>query len=307
MPGSYPPAPPTLTGDILSIHRLLDSPTYISRMLRDVKDLRFVSDKILSQRFRSTGGAVLYEVSEPIRNVRNAQSVAAGSEYPRDTPGIGTAAVAAVQKWGQKVFLSDEQLKRSVKMGDQVKRSLAKVIATVIAQVDAVTLSLIASQVTQTQAAIAAWNAGTADMWRDIALAASQITALNQAYSPDAVVMSDTKYALAVSDTKIATLRRREATDNPIYGGDLDILGKYKVIVAPITSLPSDDVWVFDSRQLGGMADEVEVDPGYAVGDFGVQVQTERIASRDGWDLWGRRLTVPVVQEPGSAVRITGT
>ncbi|MGV9779716.1 Uma2 family endonuclease, partial [Streptosporangium sp. NPDC003464] len=31
---------------------------------------RFISDQILTQRFRSSGGAVLYEVSEPIFNTR---------------------------------------------------------------------------------------------------------------------------------------------------------------------------------------------------------------------------------------------
>jgi hypothetical protein len=31
------------------------------------------------------------------------------------------------------------------------------------------------------------------------------------------------------------------------------------------------------------------------------------VAKRDGWDLWGRRITVPVVQEPGAAIRITDT
>lgn len=307
MPGSYPPAPPTLSGDILSIHRLLQSPTQIRRRLRTIADLRFVSDQILTQRFRSQGGAVLYEVSEPIRNTRNAASVAPGSEYPSDTPGIGTAGLAAVQKWGQKVFLSDEKIKRSVLAGDEVDRALRKVLATVVAQVDAVTLSVIASQVTATSTAIASWSGTSAQIFRDLALAEAQILALKQGYSVDSVLMSDVKYALAVSDEKIALLRRRETTDNPIYGGTLDMIGKYKVVTAPVSSLPSDDVWLFDSRQLGGMADETEVDPGYSVAELGVQVQTDRIKDRDGWYLWGRRLTVPVVQEPGAAIRITST
>lgn len=307
MPGSYPPAPPTLAGNILQIHRLLQSPTQIRRRLRTIADLRFVSDKILTQRFRSQGGAVLYEVSEPIRNTRDAQAIAPGSEYPRDTPGIGTAGLAAVQKWGQKVFLSDEKIKRSVYAGDEVDRALRKVVATVVAQVDAVTLAVIASQVTATSAAIAPWESSTAQIFRDLALAEAEVLALKQGYSLDSVLMSDVKYALATSDEKIALLRRRETTDNPIYGGTLDMIGKYKVVTAPVSSLPSDDVWLFDSRNLGGMADETELDPGYSVAELGVQVQTDRIKDRDGWDLWGRRLTVPVVQEPGAAIRITGT
>lgn len=307
MPGSYPPAPPTLAGDILSIHRLLQSPAQIRRRLRTIRDLRFVSDKILTQRFRSQGGAVLYEMTEPIRNARDAGSIAPGSEYPRDVPGVGTAGLAAVQKWGQKVFLADEKIKRSVYAGDEVDRALRKVLATVVAQVDEVTLSVVASQVTATSSAIAPWDSTDAEIFRDLALAEAQILDLRQGYQPDTVLMSDTKYALAISDKKIALLRRRETTDNPIYGGELEMIGKYKVVTAPISSLPSDDVWLLDSRQLGGMADETEVDPGYSVAELGVQVQTQRVADRDGWDLWGRRLTVPVVQEPGAAIRITFT
>lgn len=307
MPGSYPPAPPTLAGDILSIHRLLQSPAQIRRRLRTIRDLRFVSDKILTQRFRSQGGAVLYEMTEPIRNARDAGSIAPGSEYPRDVPGVGTAGLAAVQKWGQKVFLADEKIKRSVYAGDEVDRALRKVLATVVAQVDEVTLSVVASQVTATSSAIAPWDSTDAEIFRDLALAEAQILDLRQGYQPDTVLMSDTKYALAISDKKIALLRRRETTDNPIYGGELEMIGKYKVVTAPVSSLPSDDVWLFDSRQLGGMADETEVDPGYSVAELGVQVQTQRVADRDGWDLWGRRLTVPVVQEPGAAIRITFT
>jgi hypothetical protein len=307
MPGSYPPAPPTLAGDILSIHRLLQSPAQIRRRLRTIRDLRFVSDKILTQRFRSQGGAVLYEMTEPIRNARDAGSIAPGSEYPRDVPGVGTAGLAAVQKWGQKVFLADEKIKRSVYAGDEVDRALRKVLATVVAQVDEVTLSVIASQVTATSSAIAPWDSTDAEIFRDLALAEAKILDLRQGYQPDTVLMSDTKYALAISDKKIALLRRRETTDNPIYGGELEMIGKYKVVTAPVSSLPSDDVWLFDSRQLGGMADETEVDPGYSVAELGVQVQTQRVADRDGWDLWGRRLTVPVVQEPGAAIRITFT
>jgi hypothetical protein len=49
------------------------------------------------------------------------------------------------------------------------------------------------------------------------------------------------------------------------------------------------------------------VPPGYAVSDLAVQVKSIRLDQQDGYDLQGRRKTVPVVQEPGAAVKITGT
>lgn len=308
MPGTYPAAPPSLSGDLLTIHRLLQSPAAIQRRLRTFTDLRFVSDQILTQRFRSSGGAVLYEVSEPIVNPRPVESVGPGSEYPKDVPPTGAAAVAAVQKWGQAVDLTDEEAKRNVRGGDAVDRSLRKVINSIIKQVDSITMSAIGSAITATGAATGVWsNATAATILRDMELAKAAILDTNQGYNPDTILMSSTKYAYMASDDKIANLRRRETTDNPVYSGRIDIIDDLVVVVAPATSLPSNDVWILDSKQLGGMADEDEVDPGYTVSDMAIQVQSERLSRRDAWELWGRRLTVPVVQEPAAGYKITGT
>lgn len=307
MPGPYPPAAPTLTGDLLTISRLLTSPALLLRRLRTLAELRFVSDQILTARYRTSGGAILYEQSEPILNTRAVEAVAPGSEYPRDVTASGTATLSAVSKWGQAVQLTDEQLKRSVYMGQELNRSLQKTANTVISKVDKLTTSAMASAVTATSAATAAWNVGTAALFRDVEVAAAKIVDLNQGYNPNAVLLSSTKYAMLITDPNIAALRRRETTDNPVYGGDIDMLGKYQIITTSVNNLPSDDVWVFDNTLLGGMADEAEADPGYATMDNGLQYKTLRIEERDAWDIWARRITVPVVIETGAACKITGT
>jgi hypothetical protein len=307
MPGAYPPAGPTLSGDLLTIHRLLQNPTYLQRRLRTIAELRFVADRILTNRIRTSGGAVAYEIGEGITNDRAVEAVAPGSEYPRDSVKDGTAALAKVSKWGQAVQLTDEKLKRSVYMGRELNRALTKTANTVITKVDRLTTTAMASAVTQTVAATAAWNAASPALFRDVELGGAKIVDNNQGYNPNAVLMSTTKYAMLVTDPAIATLRRREASDNPIYGGDIEFLGKYEIISTAASNLPSDDIWVFDSNALGGMADETEVDPGYATMENGLQYQTERVAKRDAWDIWARRITVPVVEEPAAAVKITGT
>jgi hypothetical protein len=308
MPGSYPAPAPTLSGDLLTINRLLQSPTYIQRRLRTFTDLRFVSDQILTQRFRSTGGAVLYEVSEPILFNRPVESVAPGSEYPLDTPPTGAAAVAAIQKWGLGTFMSDEEILRNVYGGVAVDRNLRKLVNSIIKQVDTVTLSAVASAVTATTPAGTAWTTSTGIL-RNIETAKAAILDLNQGYNPDTILMSSNKYALMASDATVSNLRRREATDNPVYNGEIEVIGGLKVVVAPLSSLPggSDDVWVFDTQQLGGMADEQDGAPGYTVSDMAIQTQSERAAKRDGWDMWGRRKTVPVIQEPAAGIKITST
>ena len=304
---TFPPAAPTLSGDLLTIHRLLQTPTLLQRRLRTITDLRFVSDQILTQRFRSSGGAVLYEVSEPIVSDRPVESVAPGAEYPMALTPEGAAALAAVLNWGQATAITDAEIKRSVPMGNAVDRKLRKLMNSVISRVDAITMSAVGSAVTATQAAGANWDNASATILRDLERAKAKVVDLNQGYNPDTILMSSTKYAEMASDEKVATLRRREDSANPIYSGKIDIIDDLTVITTSTGNLPSDDVWVLDSTQLGGMADETEVDPGYTMAELGIQVQTERIPKRDSFEMWARRITVPVIQEPSAAVKITGT
>jgi hypothetical protein len=307
MPGTYPAGAPTLSGDTLSISRFLQSPQAINRRLRDFNDLRFVSDQLLTQRFRSQGGAVLYEQSEPFVSDRTAESVGAGSEYPYANLPTGTAAVAAIQKWGQKVLLTDEEIARNAYAGAAVDRAMQKVVNSIISQVDSITMSAIASAVTQTFNVTGTgggvWTGATPTILRDIFRARAVVMALNLGYNVDTLVVNDTQYAYMLTDTGISNLLRRETTDNPVYSGQLDRLGSLNVIISP--NLPATTAYMLDSTQLGGMADEVDGAPGYSVSDLAVQIKSIRKDEQDAWDLQGRRKTVPVIQEPGAAVKLT--
>ena len=67
---------------------------------------------------------------------------------------------------------------------------------------------------------------------------------------------------------------------------------------------------MLDSDQLGGMADEDLGGPGYVSaageGTAAVQVKVMRKDEEDKYRLRARRVTVPVVLEPGAARKITG-
>lgn len=312
MPNAYPPGAPTLSGDLLTVSRFLQSPTAIRRRLRDYRDLRFVSDQLLTQRFVSAGGAVVYELSEPFVNDRPVEAVAAGAEYPMANQPTGTAGIAAVSKWGQKVRMTDEQIKRSVYQGQAVDRALQKTVNTIIQQVDGVTMSAIASTVTANVASAtttassgAGWADAAAKILFDILKAKAAIKALNQGYVPDTLLINDMHEAYMMSDEIVTNALRRETTDNPIYTGMITTIAGLTIVVAPSTVAMNP--YVLDSTQLGGMADETESAPGYAISDLAVEIKSLRLDDRDAWDLQGRRITVPVIQEPGSACEITGT
>lgn len=300
---TFPAAAPTLSGDTLSLSRFLANPANLQRRLRSFRDLRFISDQVLTQRFRSSGGAVLYEQSEPFVTDRTPESVGAGSEYPYANMATGTAAIAAIQKWGQKVLMTDEQIARSAYPGSEIDRSLGKVVNSIISQVDSITMAAVYSAVTQTIAVTAAWDGATPLFLRDILRAKAVIVKLNLGYLPDSVALNDTQYAYLMSDDKVTNAWSRETSTNPVYTGEVERVAGLNIVLSPTVTNPI----VFDSKALGGMADEVDGAPGYAVSDLAVQVKAIRKDDQDAYDLQGRRKTVPVVQEPGSAIEITGT
>jgi hypothetical protein len=304
MPGTYPAGAPVLTGDSLAISRFLNSPESIKRRLRDFKDLRFVSDQILTQRFRSSGGAVLYEQTEPFVTDRTVEAVSAGSEYPFANMPTGTAALAAVSKWGQKVRITDEEVARNVYGQQAVDRALQKVINSIISQVDSITMSAVGTALADT-ATLGKWDAGSPKVLNDILNAKRIILARNLGYNPDTVVVSDLGYMSMMTDTVIAALWRRETTENPVYTGNVDMVAGMKIIVTPNLPTPT-SCFVLDSKALGGMADEVDGAPGYSIADLAVAVKSIRLDEVDAWDLQARRKTVPVVQETGAGQEITG-
>ena len=304
---TYPAGTPTLSGDTLSISRFLANPAFLQRRLRTFRDLRFVSDQLLTQRFRSQGGAVLYEQSEGQFTDRPVEHVTPGSAYPYADTANGVAAIAAIAKWGQKVLLTEEEILRSAYGGAAVDRKLRKVVNSIIKQVDGITMSAIASAVTQTfdvtAGGGAAWSAASPTFLRDILRAKAVIVKLNQGYMPNVLALNDTQYAYLMSDERFTNALRRETTDNPVYTGEVERIAGLTIVVSPAITTPI----VLDSTQLGGMADETAAMPGYAVDQLGVQVKSIAHESNDAWDLQGRRKTVPVVQEPGAAIELTNT
>ena len=304
---TYPAGPPSLSGDTLSISRFLQNPALLQRRLRTFRDLRFVSDQLLTQRFRSQGGAVLYEQSESQLTNRDVEQVAPGSAYPYADTSPSAAAIAAIQKWGQKVLLTEEEILRNVYAGAAVDRKLRKVVNSVIKQVDGVAMAAIASAVTATfdvtSGGGVAWTTADPKFLRDILRAKAAIVKLNQGYMPDTLALNDTQYAYLMSDERFTNALKREDSTNPVYTGEVEKVAGLIITVSPSITTPL----VLDSTQLGGMADETDAMPGYAVSDLAVQVKSIANEGSDSWDLQGRRKTVPVIQEPGAAIELTNT
>ena len=303
MPITYPPAAPSLSGDVLTISRFLNTPTAVSRRLRTIAENRFISDVLLSGRIE--GSSILYETDESIYTADAPQVVAPGTQYPRTTSTTGTAAIATPSKWGEEVPITDESVGRL--RGQTVERALQKVVNYLVLTVDTASLAVIASAVTQSVAASANWNASTANPILDLLRAKATIRQLNLGFEGDTVACDDFAFAYIVGNFNVLATMARENGQTASMTGNLVELAGLRILPTP--NLPTaGTAIVVDSNNLGSMGYERIPSPEYS-GDpaNGVETLTRRDpVSNDSWLVRGRRPVVGIVQEAKAGCKITG-
>jgi hypothetical protein len=128
---------------------------------------------------------------------------------------------------------------------------------------------------------------------------------LNQGYEIDTVLASPLRWARLISAAKVIDRAPRESNDSLLITGRLAVIAGMNVLKT--TNLPAGvDVMLLDSRVLGTIGYE-ELGGGYQGSANGVQSKRFRLEQNDGWRVQARRVGVPLVQEPGAAVKITNT
>jgi hypothetical protein len=306
---TYPPNVPSVSGGNLTIadtHRWLSTPNLLARRLRDLSEQRFIADALLTGRYDGAGGGMQYEGSESLYTADNPQAVAAGSEYSKTQASGGTTSIAKTVKWGQEAPVTDEAIARM--RWNAAERQMTKLVNQNVKYVDSVALSAISSAVTATQAAGAAWAGATAEqIITDVMTAQQQIRAVNDGFDPDTVVVDDLRWGYAMAKFIAAGLTPRESADTPLLTGQFPTILGLRWLATP--NLPTANAaLVVDSKQLGGMADEDLMSPGFVkVNGQGVEVRTRRDANgADQYWIAARRVTVPIVVEAAAARKITG-
>ena len=308
----FPPAVPSLSGDVLSINRFLKDVPWVLRALRDIANEQFVADKLLTAQFYTESGSLGYEQNESIYADRAPKPVAPGAEYPITPISTGPGSTANTVNWGNDALITDAAIRRQ--KFPVVTRSFRKLMNSHISTIDSVGLSAVVSAVTQNTDAIASWKAsdGTAKILRDVMRAITSIIKLKQGYMPNAVFVEPDVFANVVSNDDLMKLLPREypgVESTPIAQGLNGTLMKQAGGITWITS-PNAPVTgkalVVDTTVFGGFTDEIADDPGYVQDENGLQVKTIRDDDTDGWRIRARRITVPVVLEPGAGWLING-
>lgn len=300
---TYPPAAPAISGDVLTISRFLNNPTAVTRRLRTLAENRFIADVLLSGRIE--GSSILYETDESIYTADAPEIVAPGAQYPRTLAPTGTASIANPVKWGQEVPITDEEVGRF--RGQAVERNLQKIINYLVYTVDSTALAVIAAAVSQTRAATAAWNTGSANPLLDLLRCKAVIRAQNKGYDPDTVAVDDYAFAYIMGNLQLLATMARESGTTVSMTGDLPVVAGLRILPTP--NLPTaGTAIVLDSTALGSLGYERIPSPEYQ-GDpaNGVETLTRRNPlGNDEWLVRGRRPVVPFVQEPGAACTLTG-
>ncbi|AOT25751.1 major capsid protein [Mycobacterium phage Tortellini] len=307
----FPPAAPSLSGDILSINRFLKDTPWVARALRTIADEMFVGDKLLTGQFTTESGSIGYEQNESIYADREPQPVAPGGEYPITTISTGPASTANTVKWGNDALIEDESISRQ--KYDVVGRAFRKLMNSHVQTIDSVVLAAVASSVTQNTNAIASWKAASGvKILRDLMRAATELTKLKQGYRPNAVFVEPDVFANVVSDEELMKLLPREypgVESTPVRQGlssaYMRQIGGFTFITSPNAPVLGKALLV-DTSVLGGLANEMVPAPGYVSTENGLQVKTMREDGTDGWRIRCRRITVPVVLEPGAGWWING-
>lgn len=295
MPVTYPPVAPTVSGDIVSINRFLNSPTLVERRLRTLAENRFIGDVLLTGRAEPSGGAVQFEQSESLFPDKAVEAIEPGAKFPQTTLGDGASLIAAVRKWGIDATVTDEAIRRLRR--NPVDKAMTKLTNGVVRQVDTVVLAAIAAAVTQSIAVATAWSTST-KILRDILTGKATIRALNQGFEPDILVVDDLMFAIVASDPTIAAALRREDPNNPVYSGAFPVIGGVTILPSP--NIPvANTAFLVDSSQLGSMAEEVPLTGNSIREEDGPTVV-------EGWVLRAKRVVVPIVQEPSAALKFTG-
>ncbi|BBH17495.1 hypothetical protein Back2_17820 [Nocardioides baekrokdamisoli] len=296
---------PSLNNGQITVDYLMNNPVILYRLLRTLVQQRLVGGRLLTGRVNLTGtGSVVYETNESIFTNDVPEIIDQLGEYPlTDTTGAVTN-IATSLKRGQATLVSDELVARN--RMDVLQRKLIKLANFLVFNFDSVTLSAIATAVTQTQGASVAWNAAGADQFLDLLLSGAKVDALNQGYAVDSVAAEPISWARLVASLAKTFAGALDFEGILRTGTVVEIAG---LTLMKTTNLPSGvKVMVADSTQLGSIGWE-DLGGGYQ-GDPSDPTAAEfkriRKDENDGWKIQGRKTGVPLVQEPNAAVIVTG-
>lgn len=292
--GPFPPAPPTVNGELITVSMFLRDPVRVQRTIEDITNLRFVGDVIFGQGPDAAGGTILYDQITDQGQIfldRDVEEIAPGADFPLLNGLEQGPLVAVAKKYGGEVFLTDEDIRRDRR--DKLGRRLTQLRNTIVRKVDRIAMAALRAAPIIQQTASADWSTASTDITRDLAVGKNGITRLELGYQPDTALIHDDQELDLVSDKDIRDALPRERNDSLIRTGNVGRLMGLDFITT--SQVAAGEVFILQRKVAGSISDEI---PLYT--RVIPEARTERTY------LHGARLPAAYVTDPKSVVRITG-
>lgn len=288
---TYPAGAPTVSGTRLTVDRLLKSPTVLAK--RIVTDTTPFLSELLFRQGTTDSGAVIYSetaIEDRYPSRGDVTEVTPGGAFPMVDVAEGLDKTALSSTFGAGYIVTDQA--RSRNNLDVIAKGNMKVRNALVRQDAARCLTLFEAKVPNVPS-VGAWT--TTKIWKtDLLKAKAQIAALKLGYNPNTVLISPkTETDLLLLDDLQNWAPRENANLNPLYNPSLAGLLGFQWIVNEFVD--DDQAIILETGVTG--ANIVEK-------PFGVEVIREGTLKRDVViaDKW----SVPIIDEPGSALVITG-
>ena len=277
------------------------SPTLLARRFAEILSAQeFIGLSLLTGRYTVQGGAIAVPKNEVIRADRPAETVAPGAEYKLTPLSAEQYDLYVAAKRGLATEVTDEEVGRN--QGQPVENAIQLLKNELLFDANALAVGVIASKVTQTLAAGAAWATGK-QIVKDVLRAKAAARKLKLGYNFDTVVLTEDQYAAAMPEV----FDMLPNNDPSVVSGNFpNVLG--------VTWLSTPDAdfanpLLVDRQRLGGIAREDIPSPEYRKLDngTGVEVASIREPKADKTRIQVRNPHVPVVTNPKAGLFITGT
>lgn len=283
----------------------LKSPTLLARRMSEILAAQeFIGYSLLTGRYTVEGGAIAVPKNEVIRSDRPAETVAPGADYKLTPMSAEEYDLYQASKDGLATEVADELIGRQ--KNQPIEEALQILKVELLVKANAAAIAAIASKVTATIAAGAAWTSGK-QIVKDVLRAKGQVRALKLGYDLNTVVLTEAQYAAVMPEV----FDMLPDNDPSVISGSFpNVLGLTWLATADANF---SNPLLVDRNRLGGIARENIPSPEYAQVpavngvSTGVEVASIRQPNADKTRVQARNAHVPVVVNPGAGVSVTGT
>ncbi|MDF2919098.1 MAG: hypothetical protein K0S70_3315 [Microbacterium sp.] len=279
----------------------LKSPTLVARRFGEILTAQqFLGIYLLTKRFTIVGGAIGVPKNEVIRAERGAEIVAPGAEYKLTPMSREEYEFYQAVKEGLGTEVTDEEVGRLLRQ--PVDDAFTFLQTELVFSANDMAMGAIASSVTNTVAAGAAWTTGK-QVYKDALRVKARVRKQKLGYDVDTVVLPGELYAEVIPEL-IDILPK---DDRQALTDGFPSIGGLTWISDDGDDLP--DPLFLDRRRFGGIAREQIPTPEMRPigGDTGVEIASIREAKSEKTRLQARNVHVPIVTDPLSAFYLTGT